>query len=198
MTPSRVLGTVACSGAAGRARTSSTGSLASSARRSPRTRPWALTRSRSTVPCRRRPIQRRSGAATAACRSRARAMARKSWAIQRFAAPGRSPHPPRRREPPCRPGAPSPVRARAPPRRADAGHVRGAVRPRRGSPPSLELPLASGQHPGDQAGSFGQRPVVREMTDEVPQILGRLGSRAEDLHPALEVGAGRPPPRSRR
>jgi hypothetical protein len=51
----------------------------------------------------------------------------------------------------------------------------------------LELLLASDQLLGDEAGALRQRPVVREMPDEVPHVLGRFGGRAEDLHAALEV-----------
>jgi hypothetical protein len=51
----------------------------------------------------------------------------------------------------------------------------------------LEALLASGQHLSKQTAAFGQRPVVRQPADEVPQILGRLRNRAEDLHAALEV-----------
>jgi hypothetical protein len=50
----------------------------------------------------------------------------------------------------------------------------------------LELLLASDQLLGDEAGALRQRPVVREMPDEVPHVLGRFGGRAEDLHAALK------------
>jgi hypothetical protein len=51
----------------------------------------------------------------------------------------------------------------------------------------LELLLASDQLLGDQPGPLGQRPVVREATQEVLDVLDRLRGWPEDLDAALEV-----------
>jgi hypothetical protein len=105
--------------------------------------------------------------------------------------------PPRPRRPLVRrfrPSAPSPVRARGRPLRGGAGAGRAACRPRRGSPPRPELPVPSDQLPGDQARALGQRPVVRDATDQVARVLEGLGSRAKGLRAALEVDLVAPDP----
>ena len=37
-----------------------------------------------------------------------------------------------------------------------------------------EAPVAAGQHPGEQAGTLGQRPVVRQVTNEEREVLAGL------------------------
>ena len=131
----------------------------------------------------------------AASRSRAWPMATRSWATRTIRS-GREIFSPARS-----PGTPLPSQRAVICPRARATSSDTSRRRASSRAPSQRFAAISsnrsgslGEHRCEQTASFRQRPVVREATDEVPQILERLGRRAEDLHPALEVDLVAPDP----